>query len=130
MLVGYKNNNITRAKRTLANWEYLFTFLKYEGVEPTNNIAEHTIPEHTIRPSVQWRKICFSSQSDTGLRFTERLLSVVGICGLHGVNPYHFLTKVINASFNGYKKGACHEKAPDHEPEIYRFLVEEGQTCL
>jgi len=53
LLVGYKNNNITKAKRTLATWEYLFTFLKYEGVEPTNNIAERT-----IRPSVQWHKIC------------------------------------------------------------------------
>jgi transposase len=87
---------ITRAKRTLANWDHLFTFLKYEGVEPTNNIAERA-----IRPSVQWRKICFGSQSETGLRFTERMLSIVGTCRMHGVNPYHFLTKVINASFSG-----------------------------
>ena len=87
---------VTRAKRTLANWEYLFTFLKYEGVEPTNNIAERT-----IRPTVQWRKICFGSQSDTGERFTERMLSIVGTCRLHGVNPYHFLTKVIHTSFSG-----------------------------
>jgi transposase len=86
----------TRAKRTLANWEYLFTFLKYEGVEPTNNIAERA-----IRPSVQWRKLCFGSQSDTGERFTERLLSVVGTCRLHGVNPFDFLTKVVRAAFSG-----------------------------
>jgi transposase len=87
---------VTRAKRTLANWEHLFTFLQHEGVEPTNNIAERS-----IRPAVQWRKICFGSQSDIGERFTERLLSVVGTCRLHGVNPYHFLTKVVRASFSG-----------------------------
>jgi hypothetical protein len=87
---------VSRAKRTLANWEHLFTFLQHEGVEPTNNIAERS-----IRPAVQWRKICFGSQSDIGERFTERLLSVVGTCRLHGVNPYHFLTKVVRASFSG-----------------------------
>jgi transposase len=98
---------ITRAKRTLANGEYLFTFLIYEGVEPTNNIAERA-----IRPSVQWRKICFGSQSDTGLRFTERMLSIVGTCRLHGVNPYHFLTKVICASLSG----------KDSLPDLSRLL--------
>jgi hypothetical protein len=39
----------TRAKKTLANWDYLFTFIKYEGVEPTNNLAEQK-----LRPAVQW----------------------------------------------------------------------------
>ena len=86
----------TRAKRTLANWEHLFTFLKYEGVEPTNNIAERA-----IRPTVQWRKLCFGSQSETGERFTERLLTVIGTCRLHGVNPFDFLTEVVSAAFAG-----------------------------
>lgn len=86
----------TRAKRTLDNWEHLFTFLLYEGVEPTNNIAERA-----IRPSVQWRKLCFGSQSDTGEQFTERLLSVVSTCRLHGVNPFNFLTEVVSAAFSG-----------------------------
>lgn len=86
----------TRAKRTLANWEHLFTFLKYDGVEPTNNIAERA-----IRPAVQWRKLCFGSQSDTGERFTERLLSVITTCRLHGVNSFDFLTEVVSSAFSG-----------------------------
>jgi transposase len=94
-------------RKDTANWEYLFTFFIYEGVEPTNNIAERA-----IRPSVQWRKICFGSQSDTCLRFTERLLSIVGTCRLHGVNPYHFLTKVVYASFSG----------KDSLPDLSRLL--------
>ena len=38
----------TRAKKTLANWDHLFTFLKYENVDPTNNKAEQA-----LRPAVQ-----------------------------------------------------------------------------
>jgi len=51
----------TRAKRTLKNWAHLFTFLSYEGVEPTNNAAEQA-----LRPAVQWRKLCFGNQSAAG----------------------------------------------------------------
>ena len=84
----------TRAKKTLANWDHLFTFLKYEGVDPTNNKAEQA-----LRPAVQWRKICFGSQSNNGMRFTERLSTVIGSCRINGINPFHFLVKMIGASF-------------------------------
>jgi hypothetical protein len=47
----------------------LFTFLRVEGIEPTNNAAERD------RPAVQWRKICFGNQSCGGERFTERILT-------------------------------------------------------
>jgi transposase len=84
----------TRTKRLLDNWQHLFTFLKHDGVEPTNNSAERA-----IRPAVQWRKICFGSQSQIGEHFTGRLLSVVRTCQIHGINPFLFLTKLVNASF-------------------------------
>jgi len=87
---------VTRAKRTLKNWEYLFTFLKYAGVEPTNNTGERA-----IRPAVIWRKNCLGSQSDTGERFTERLLTVVRTCQMHGVNAFECLVKIMNAKFSG-----------------------------
>lgn len=86
----------TRAKKTLANWDHLFTFLKYEGVDPTNNRAEQK-----LRPAVQWRKICFGSQSNNGMRFTERLSTVVGTCRINGINPFHFLVDMVDASFSG-----------------------------
>jgi len=85
----------TRTKRTLKNWEYLFTFLKHEGVEPTNNTAERA-----IRPAVLWRKNCFGSQSDTGERFTERLLTVVRTCQMHGVNAFECLVQIMKAQFS------------------------------
>jgi transposase len=86
----------TRAKKTLANWDHLFTFLIYEGVDPTNNRAEQI-----LRPAVQWRKICFGSQSNNGMRFTERLSTVIGTCRINGINPFHFIVDMVSASFSG-----------------------------
>ena len=82
----------TRATKTLQNWPHLFTFIFHEGVEPTNNIAERA-----LRFAVQWRKICFGSQSEAGLRFTERILTVTRTCRLQGKNPFHYLARVMEA---------------------------------
>jgi transposase len=49
----------------------LWTFLKQDGVEPTNNAAERA-----IRPAVIWRKTSLGSQSEAGSRFVERMLTV------------------------------------------------------
>jgi transposase len=91
----------TRAKRTLDNWPHLFTFLTHEGVEPTNNIAERA-----VRPAVQWRKLCFGNQSENGERFTERILTVTRTCQLQGKNPFHFLSELMAAAFNGLPRPA------------------------
>jgi transposase len=85
----------TRSKRLLDNWHNLFTFLEHDGVEPTNNSAERA-----IRPAVQWRKICFGSQSQIGEQFTSNLLSVVRTCQVHGINPFELLTKLVLSSFS------------------------------
>lgn len=86
----------TRAKRTLKNWPHLFTFMFYEGVQPTNNPAESA-----LRPSVQWRKLCFGNQSEAGERFTERILTVTRTCQLRGINPFHFFLSVDGCCFQG-----------------------------
>jgi transposase len=49
------------------------------SVEPTNNGAERA-----LRPSVLWRKGTFGSDSETGTRFAERLLTVVASCPQQG----------------------------------------------
>lgn len=86
----------TRAERMLKNWPHLFTFLTHEGVEPTNNAAEQA-----LRPAVQWRKLCFGNQSEEGERFTERILTVTRTCQLQGINPFHFLSDLMEAAFKG-----------------------------
>ena len=50
----------------------LWTFVRHEGVEPTNDAAERA-----IRPGVLWRKGSFGTQSAEGSRFVEVLLTVV-----------------------------------------------------
>ncbi len=85
----------TRTKRLLDNWQHLFTFLERDGVQPTNNRAERA-----IRPAVQWRKICFGSQSHIGEQFTERLLTVVRTCQMRGINAFEFLARIVGDTFS------------------------------
>jgi len=86
----------TRARRMLKQWDHLFTFMLYEGVEPTNNSAESA-----LRPAVQWRKICFGNQSDSGERFTERILTVTRTCQKQDKNAFEFLASLMESSFKG-----------------------------
>jgi len=60
------------AAHLLARAESLWTFVDVAGVPPTNNRAERS-----IRKGVLWRKNCFGSQSDRGLRFAERMMTVI-----------------------------------------------------
>jgi transposase len=50
----------------------LWTFVRKEGVEPTNNHMERL-----LRPGVLWRKNAFGCHSEAGCRFVERMLTVV-----------------------------------------------------
>jgi transposase len=83
------------ACKLLKRFDHLFTFIFYEGVEPTNNIAERG-----VRPAVQWRKICFGNRSDNGAVLTSRLLTVTRTCWLQKRNPLEFLVKAIIAHRN------------------------------
>ena len=92
--------DVARAARgLLKHWNHLFTFLEYEGVEPTNNSAERG-----IRPAVMWRKICFGNQSEKGQLLTARLLTVTRTCFLQKRNSFEFLVNSINAHRLGLPK--------------------------
>jgi transposase len=58
--------NIVRLK------EALWTFVREEGVEPTNNAAERP-----LRRAVLWRRRSFGTQSATGSQFVAHILTVV-----------------------------------------------------
>ena len=83
---------LTLANKLMKRFDDLFTFIFYEGVEPTNNLAERG-----IRPAVQWRKICFGNRSDNGAVLTSRLLTVTRTCWLQKHNPLEFLVEAISA---------------------------------
>ena len=54
---------------------WLWTFTKVKGIEPTNNTAERA-----LRPAVIYRKLSFGTQSASGSRFIERILTVSETC--------------------------------------------------
>ena len=84
------------ARNLLKRFDHLFTFVHYEGVEPTNNSAERG-----IRPAVQWRKICFGNKSDKGARITARLLTITRTCHLLKKSPLEFLMNALVAYRTG-----------------------------
>ncbi len=80
----------------LALWPALWTFVRVDGVEPTNNAAERA-----LRPAVLWRKGCYGTDSSTGSRFVERLLTVTATCQQQQRAVLPFLTAVMHAHWSG-----------------------------
>jgi transposase len=76
----------------LKQWASLWTFVRVEEVEPTNNKAERA-----VRPGVLWRKISFGNQGEGGRAFVERMLTVVGSLRLQGRGVLDYLEGAIRA---------------------------------
>lgn len=76
----------------LHRFSTLWTFLYQEGVEPTNNLAERG-----LRPAVIARKISGGSQSEWGLRFTERVMSVVFTLKQRAQNVFDYFVNCFEA---------------------------------
>jgi len=72
--------------------QWLWMFLRHEGVEPTNNAGERS-----LRHAVIWRKLSFGTQSASGSRFVETMLTVIETCRQQGRNAYSFLTAAVEA---------------------------------
>ena len=82
-------------RNVLKLWDSLWTYLD-EPVEPTNNAAERA-----IRPAVLWRKGCFGNQSEAGLRFVERALTLNATARQRELDPIEFLARAIHAHRSG-----------------------------
>jgi transposase len=88
----------------LGHFASLWTFVRREGVEPTNNAAERA-----VRPAVLWRKSSFGNQSAQGRAFAERLLTVVTSLRSQGREVLAYLEEAIRAPIVG---GAAPSLAP------------------
>jgi hypothetical protein len=66
--------------------KHLTTFLRIPGVAPTNNHAEQT-----LRKMVIFRKICFGTRSDAGLKNHSIIPTLVQTARRQGVHPREFL---------------------------------------
>ena len=71
----------------------MWTFVRLEGVEPTNNSAERA-----IRRFVIWRKICFGTHSKDGSLFAERMMTVVCTLKQQGRNVVDYVTNSVDAA--------------------------------
>jgi hypothetical protein len=76
-------------KKLLADEPMLWTFLKFPGLDLTNNHAERA-----LRPYVIWRKTSFFSQSERGDRFRAHVLTVSESCRRLDLCAYRLLRQV------------------------------------
>ena len=84
--------------RLSRNIAALWTFVRYEGIEPTNNPGERA-----IRRAVVIRKTSFGSQSDHGCRFFERVLTVHATLRQRGASVHDFIVAACRAHMLGAK---------------------------
>jgi transposase len=91
---GYAKTAAT-CRELLAGETHLWTFVRVEGVEPTNNDAERA-----LRHGVIYRKLSGGTASESGSRFVERMLTVVATCRQQGINVLDYLTGCYQAGLN------------------------------
>lgn len=92
-----RNHKLRRfCRRLLKVYPALWTFVRVDGVEPTNNHGERV-----LRLAVLWRKCCFGCHSDQGCRFVERLITAVQSLRLQKRSVLDFLRATIQARRTG-----------------------------
>lgn len=93
LLRGYYNAHTCGfCKELVEHGEHLWTFVDIEGIQPTNNAAEQA-----LRHAVIWRKLSFGTQSASGSRFVERLLTVIETCRRQSRNVFSWLVESVQA---------------------------------
>ena len=96
----------------LKHRDALWTFVNVDGVEPTNNFAERQ-----LRSGVQSRQSSMGSQSERGLRFVERTLTIAKTLaaqrrhGQRSTTVLEFLTAACTSAWTG-------EQGPSLLPKI------------
>jgi transposase len=76
--------------------DWLWTFVRQEGIEPTNNAGERA-----LRHAVIWRKLSFGTQSAAGSRFVETMLTVIETCRQQHRNAFEYLSAAVQAHLAG-----------------------------
>ena len=97
LLRGYFKKSLHGfCKELYEHRERLWVFVEVAGIEPTNNAAEQA-----LRHAVIWRKLSFGTQSASGSRFVERMLTVIETCRRQNRNVYAWLTDAVQAHIAG-----------------------------
>ena len=93
---GFNGKLGGKCRKILKHKKYLWTFVRYQKVEPTNNFAERI-----VRQGVLWRKSSFGTQSERGARYVERVLTVCATCQLQGRSVIEYLREACGCHFKG-----------------------------
>ena len=72
----------------------VWTFVRIEGIEPTNNRAERQ-----LRHAVLWRKVSYGTQGERGSRFVASMLTVLTSCQQQRRNALAYLTACCQAFY-------------------------------
>ena len=72
----------------------VWTLVRVDGLEPTNNAAERS-----LRGAVVWRKVSYGTQSERGSQFVASLLTVLTSCQQQGRNALDYLTSCCQAFY-------------------------------
>jgi len=86
----------SQIRRSEAGETHLWTFVRVEGIEPTNYEAERS-----LRHAVLYRKTSGGTDSESGSRFVERILTVVATCRQQKLNVLEYLTRCYQAHLDG-----------------------------
>ena len=98
--------------KLLKSSKAMWTFVRIEGVEPTNNCGERA-----VRPGVIYRKLSGGTKSEAGSRFVERILTVRATLRLQARPILSFLRAAAEARLRhstppSLLPGEHHESAP------------------
>ena len=88
-------------ERLLNKFDNMWVFSKYTDVEPTNNLAERD-----LRKLVIWRKKSYSTRSERGKKFVERITSISQTLRKQGKNVLKFIESTLKNFYS------------DKEPEL------------
>jgi transposase len=94
-------------------YDALWTFVRVEGVEPTNNAAERA-----IRPGVLWRKGSFGTHSAQGSRFVEAMMTVVATLKQQHRNVLAYMTEACQAAYTGLPAPSLLPRHPEAEEDL------------
>jgi len=99
LLRGLRSENpslVGMCRELYEHRDWLWTFVRQEGVEPTNNAGERA-----LRHAVIWRKLSFGTQNAAGSRFVVTMLTVIETCRQQNRNAFDYLTTTVQAHLAG-----------------------------
>jgi transposase len=102
-----------RACEILALKDALWTFVRHEGIEPTNNYAERL-----VRHGVLWRKCSFGTDSEAGSRFVERILTTVATLRLQRRNVLDYIEHACRSALLGHRPASLLPAVPSDDATL------------